>query len=243
VAKLLVSVRSAAEARAAVAGGAEIVDVKEPRLGSLGRAAYSVWRHVRAAVPDNMPVSVALGELDDWLAGGERTTVPAIAWSGISFQKLGLAGAPNDWRERWHKLRQDLGAGVDFPPHWVAVVYIDWQAARAPTPGDVISACASAAECRGVLFDTWDKSHGSVCFLSLKRWIEQVREIGRFVAFAGGLNESTIPEIAVFEPDIVAVRGAACHSGDRLAAIDADRVALLARAVRELGSVIPHPSP
>ena len=34
--RLLVSVRSAAEARAALSGGADIIDAKEPSLGSLG---------------------------------------------------------------------------------------------------------------------------------------------------------------------------------------------------------------
>ena len=35
--RLLVSVRSAAEVRPALAGGADIIDAKEPSLGSLGR--------------------------------------------------------------------------------------------------------------------------------------------------------------------------------------------------------------
>src|SRR5256885_16611977 len=35
---LLVSVRSAGEAEAAIAGGADLIDVKEPAYGSLGRA-------------------------------------------------------------------------------------------------------------------------------------------------------------------------------------------------------------
>ena len=35
---LLVSVRSAAEALAALAGGADVIDVKEPNQGSLGAA-------------------------------------------------------------------------------------------------------------------------------------------------------------------------------------------------------------
>ena len=39
---LLVSVRSRQEAAAALAGGADIIDIKEPSQGSLGRAAASV---------------------------------------------------------------------------------------------------------------------------------------------------------------------------------------------------------
>ena len=36
--RLLVSVRSAAEAEAALLGGADVIDVKEPDRGPLGRA-------------------------------------------------------------------------------------------------------------------------------------------------------------------------------------------------------------
>ena len=36
--RLLVSVRSAAEAEAALSGGASVIDVKEPTRGALGRA-------------------------------------------------------------------------------------------------------------------------------------------------------------------------------------------------------------
>ena len=40
--KLLVSVRTIEEARAALAGGADIIDIKEPTRGSLGRADEAV---------------------------------------------------------------------------------------------------------------------------------------------------------------------------------------------------------
>ncbi|MGC1717590.1 MAG: (5-formylfuran-3-yl)methyl phosphate synthase, partial [Isosphaeraceae bacterium] len=46
VAQLLVSVRSADEARTALARGASIIDIKEPDHGSLGLAPWSVWRDV-----------------------------------------------------------------------------------------------------------------------------------------------------------------------------------------------------
>src|SRR6202034_3964968 len=141
LAKLLVSVRSKAEAVAALVGGATVIDVKEPRNGSLGRANFDVWRAVRDIVPRSIPVSVALGELSDWPADhfGE---VPRDAWTGLAYCKLELAGAPHDWVDRWRDLRQRLaGSGCPFPA-WVAVVYSDWQAAGAPAPEAVIDAAS-----------------------------------------------------------------------------------------------------
>jgi uncharacterized protein (UPF0264 family) len=57
---LLVSVRSADEARRAIVARAAIIDVKEPDRGSLGRAECSVWVEVRSALPPIIPLSVAL---------------------------------------------------------------------------------------------------------------------------------------------------------------------------------------
>ena len=62
---LLVSVRDAQEAEAALRGGASLIDVKEPLHGSLGAALPEVWREIRAAVPRDITCSAALGELPD----------------------------------------------------------------------------------------------------------------------------------------------------------------------------------
>jgi hypothetical protein len=74
---LLVSVRNAAEAEEALAGGADIIDVKEPSRGPLGRADAQNARDVIQTVSGRRLVSVALGELAessdesrlDWLRG------------------------------------------------------------------------------------------------------------------------------------------------------------------------------
>jgi uncharacterized protein (UPF0264 family) len=188
VAKLLVSVRSAIEARIAVAAGAAIVDIKEPLKGSLGRAPCSVWRAVRASVPDSIPISVALGELTDWF-GPEAFDLHPESWAGISYCKLGLAGAPADWPRCWQDLRRRLSEHAVGRPSWVGVAYIDWRRAGSPPPEEIIQACLSVDECRGVLFDTWDKSHRATIDLTWKPWLDQVRDSGRFVALAGSLAD------------------------------------------------------
>jgi uncharacterized protein (UPF0264 family) len=234
VAKLLVSVRSDVEARAALAGGAAIIDVKEPSRGSLGMASTTVWTAVRRAVPSSVIVSVALGELNDWI---ERSSgeIPQSCWRGIELRKLGLAGAGPTWRESWRDLRGRMdGVSSAEPagfPKWVAVVYLDWEAAPAPDPKSVIGEAAEIGDCQGILFDTWDKSRRVESGQSVARWIGQAKESGRFVALAGSLDAAEIRRLRPLGPDIFAVRGAACRGGDRNAAIDRDRVAQLVDAV------------
>jgi uncharacterized protein (UPF0264 family) len=239
VAKLLVSVRSAIEAGAALAGGASIIDVKEPSRGPLGRADGSVWRDVRRAVPASIPVSVALGELNDWVEPS-RVEIPGDLWAGIAFRKLGLSDAGPDWIDRWRDL-SPAAIAVGRPgeprerPSWVAVVYLDWEKARAPDPDTVIRTAGEMEDCAGVLFDTWDKSVRTGADSRWERWIARVRELGRFVALAGSMDAPAIRRLRYLEPDVFAVRGAACRGGDRHAAIDPERVARLVEAASGAG--------
>ena len=241
MAQLLVSVRSPLEARAAVAGGADIIDIKEPFRGSLGRAEPAVWQSVRAVVPRSIPVSVALGELNDWI-DTEEPNLPASAWNGIAFCKLGLAGAPADWIERWARIRRDTRQSSNDHPNWVAVVYLDWQAARTPEPDAIISAAILVRECRVVLFDTWSKAAGSRLDKSWKPLVERVQNSGRVVALAGSLDCDSIERLRGWRPGIFAVRGAACGGGDRLASIESARVARLVEAARSAADLALAPA-
>lgn len=234
MARLLVSVRNEIEARAALEGGAAIVDVKEPSRGSLGMAPCFTWRRVRRALPPSMILSVALGELPDWTYA-QKAAVPSDCWSGIDYLKVGLAGSGPDWRDHWRDLRDQVdpssgGSNRPGPPRWVAVVYLDWQVAQAPEPLAVIGEAAGIADCPGVLFDTWDKSRRVEIEPELEHWIGRAKGSSRFVALAGSLDESSIRRLRPMEPDIFAVRGAACRGGDRDGPIEVGRVARLVEA-------------
>jgi (5-formylfuran-3-yl)methyl phosphate synthase len=229
LAKLLVSVRSPVEARAAVAGGAAIIDVKEPSRGALGRADFSVWRAVREAVPATLPVSVALGEISEW-NGSAPVDRASIPWRGIGFVKLGLAGAPPDWFQSWRASQAQISEPTAHAPAWVAVVYVDWERANAPHPDAILGKFLEVDECRVVLFDSWDKSCRTRIVEDWNRRIVHVRKSGRLVALAGSLDEPEIRRLARLEPDYFAVRGAACVNGDRMASIDSERVARLVEA-------------
>jgi uncharacterized protein (UPF0264 family) len=237
VAKLLVSVRSSEEARAAIAGGAAIIDIKEPRCGALGRASPQTWRAVRAVVPPLLPLSAALGELNEWV---EPAVARACAGtcSSLGFVKLGLSAAPADWRDRWRSVRDCLHEATAGRLSWVAVVYADWRAAGAPRPDDVLDEATQAHEFRGILVDTWDKHVPGGLGLNWEPFVNRVRSAGLFVALAGSLDCAAIARLAPLAPDIFAVRTAACLGEDRGGPIDPTRVADLARTATQ----VPAPS-
>ena len=233
MAELLVSVRDAEEALAALAGGAAIIDVKEPSRGALGAADPEVWKNVVMAVGGRVPVSVALGE---WIDGprtwGER--IPSDvqqALGGVAFAKLGLAGASShsDWRSSWIALCRQLSLWVKP----VAVLYADWQIAGSPSPPEIL-ASVDEAGCEIVLIDTFRKDgrslHDVVDATILSDWIAAIRSAarGRLRTFviAGALTTATIPRALTLTPDYVAVRGAAC-GGDRTSRVCTHHVSQL----------------
>lgn len=232
--QLLVSVRSVAEACEALAGGADVIDLKEPARGPLGWTDPALWAAVRAALAPDVPLSVALGEVTDWEPGGDAPAVGGTPFQGLTYRKLGLAGLGPDagWPVRWRRVRQRLGPG----PGWIAVIYADWQRARAPTPWQVVTEALACNEVVGVLVDTWDKQTAApdLSGADWAGWLAPVQRSGRRLALAGRLDAAALARPRGFRPDLFAVRGAACQAGDRRGAVARDQVAALVAAVRAL---------
>ena len=225
--QLLVSVQSAAEVEAALAGGAGLIDIKDPRKEALGRAADEVMAEVIAAVAGRRPISAALGELRQAVG----RPLPAVLGQ-LDYIKWGLSGY------RGHELawQMEMSAELERLRHvrpecrFVAAAYADWQRASAPKPADVAGhACDNAAG--ALLVDTWQKDGTTLLdwldVEAIGRIIERCRSAGVQVALAGSLGQAQIQQLRPARPDWFAVRGAACQGGRRLATIRADRVRAL----------------
>ncbi len=231
---LLISVRSAAEAREALAGGADVIDVKEPARGALGAADAATIEHVVRAVDGRAPVTAALGEL----AQDSRPR-----WSGslsdfdqISLAKVGLAGCATrrTWAADWQTMMERCGGGHRF----AAVVYADWPAAAAPPPQSVLDVAVEFG-CQAVLIDTWNKSAGSLCELwpgdQLAAFIAQVHGAGLICACAGSLSSADVAIVTNCHADVIAIRGSACV-GDRCGTVSRLRVAKLREQIETVAA-------
>jgi uncharacterized protein (UPF0264 family) len=216
-----VSVRSAAEAQVALAGGADIIDVKEPARGALGAADVQVWHAVRDAVAGRLTTSVALGELASGLIGAL-----APQTGGFAFGKIGFAlCAEIDWRERWRDAVQQFASGVCAVP----VAYADWRNAGAPPPRELLGLAAESS--KFLVLDTFSKSGGSLLdYLPppvLSDFLAKALSQGVQVTLAGSLRAEMLADVLPLRPAYIGVRGAAC-SGGRLGAVDSQRVRALA---------------
>jgi uncharacterized protein (UPF0264 family) len=227
--KLLVSVTDADEARVAVAGGADIVDVKNPAEGALGAPTPGAIARVRDAVPPERPVSVAIGDLPN-LPGTAALAALGAARSGAAYVKAGLWGTSTvDEAAALLRAVRDALAGSAVV---VAAAYAD--AARVPArplgPRAVVAA-ARRAQVGGCLVDTALKDgRGLLEWLSLDAVAALVAEAHAAdlqMAFAGALREAELAAIRETGADIAGVRSAACRGGVRTAPLDAERIARL----------------
>jgi uncharacterized protein (UPF0264 family) len=227
--KLLVSVVDDAEARLAVAGGVDVVDVKNPAEGSLGAPAPGVVARVRDALPAELPLSVAIGDLPS-LPGTAALAALGAARSGAAYVKVGLWGTSTvDAAVAVLRAARDA---VDGEAAVVAVTYAD--AARVPSrplpPRDLVTA-AREAGVSGCLVDTSVKDgRGLLQWLdadALAGLVAEAHEAGLEIALAGELCAEELPAIRATGADVAGVRSAACAGGRRTAALDAARIASL----------------
>jgi uncharacterized protein (UPF0264 family) len=227
---LLVSVRNREEALVALAGGAAVIDAKDPAAGPLGPVSIEAFESIAAAIGDAAPVSAALGDADDRDRVEERAR--AFTGAGAAFVKIGFARL-----DRHDEVTARIAAarrGVKGSGAVVAVAYADYTAAGA-LPPDVIATAAQSAGAQGVLRDTATKAGpGLLSAVSvdwLAQWIRTAHSGGLFVALAGRLTASDIAQVRALGAEIVGVRGAACEGG-RNGVVTAGRVRELATALQ-----------
>ncbi len=213
--RLLVSVRNEEEAQAALAGGADIIDAKEPSRGALGAVELGVLREIVRGVNGMRPVSAALGDSGDarWLAASAQ----AAAEAGAMFVKVGFADIrePQAVRERLACVMD--GASLPSSPcAVVAVAYADWDEVGGAAPQAVLAA-AAAEGAMGILVDTVRKD-GVGLFRCLGRaalgsLVREARERSLIVALAGRISVEDLSFAYEAGADIAGVRGAACERG------------------------------
>jgi uncharacterized protein (UPF0264 family) len=237
--KLLVSVRSANEAQAALDGGADWIDIKEPNRGPLGTPDASTIVDVLQTVRGRVPVSAAFGELADrfdlsnnsplarrpsalpinkedpsypsppGFAGGEGRV--REDWT-LALAKIGMKAAGPHWRENWQSWSRLLPPNCDP----VIVIYAEGALVASPSPNKIIDFALRVSPA-AVLIDTARKDSQTL----LDHWpTHQLAELllplrlgGIPFALAGSLRFEQIDDLLPLNPGWIAVRGAVCTGG------------------------------
>ena len=223
------SVTDASEARVAVEGDVDIVDVKNPAEGSLGAPGPGVIEQVREVVPPERPVSAAIGDLPN-LPGTAALAALGAARSGAAYVKVGLWGTSTT--EEAVAVLRAVRDALDGGATVIAAAYADAErVSGGPLPPRAVVAAARQAGVGGCLLDTAVKDgRGLFEWITpeaLEALVAEGHAAGLEMALAGALRAEDLAAVRATGADIVGVRSAACRDGRRTAPLDAERIGRL----------------
>ena len=219
---LLASVKSAEEAALALAGGADVIDLKDPSRGALGALPTPIIAEAVVHVGGRRPVSATAGDLA-MLPEIVTGAVERIAATGVDFVKLGLF-PDGDARACLKALGQRSGDGAPL----VAVLFAD----RSPDLGLIEVAAGEGFV--GIMIDTAGKRSAALSSHltqdQLRAFVERTHRAGLFVGLAGSLSLADIEPVLRLRPDYLGFRGALTRGG-RDAALDPGALDAVRRAI------------
>ncbi|MBD3189934.1 MAG: hypothetical protein GF308_04795 [Candidatus Heimdallarchaeota archaeon] len=218
--KVLISPQSLEEARECFQGGADIIDVKNPSEGSLGANFPWVIRSIRKAIPIYIPISATVGDVPN-KPGTVSLAALGAAFAGASFVKIGLAGASTE--SEGIAIMKAVKRTIDeyqLPTLVVAAGYAEGEAIGSLSHS-LIPKIAQKARCDFAMIDTFDKKIKQSIFdiltiEDLKVFINQCHKKQVQTALGGAIQKKHIGLLKDLRPEVVGVRGAVCHQGDRL---------------------------
>lgn len=231
--RLLVSPMNIEEAQIALEGGADILDIKNPKEGSLGANFPWAIKAVVDLAKGRVPVSATIGDLD-YKPGTASLAALGAAVSGAEYIKAGLLGVktPEQAEDMLGKIVKAV-KGFDANKKVVAAGYSDHLRVGSISPM-LLPEAAALAGADLVMVDTAIKDGRSTFeFMSeseLGDFIDLGRAKGLEVAIAGTIGFEHIDMLKMLKPDIIGVRGIVC-GGDRRSAIQSDLVKKLKIAI------------
>ncbi|BDZ71537.1 (5-formylfuran-3-yl)methyl phosphate synthase [Methanobacterium petrolearium] len=215
---LLISPINTQEAREAIDGGADIVDVKNPKEGSLGANFPWVIKNIRKITPKNMKVSATLGDVP-YKPGTVALAAAGAIVSGADYIKVGLYGTKN-YSEALEVMENVVKTVDEFNSDAIVVAagYADAHRVGAVDPMEIPKIAADSGSDLAMV-DTAVKDGKTLFdFMNeeiLSQFVEQTQEYGLKSALAGSVTEEQLPILAELGCDVVGIRGAACIGGDR----------------------------
>ncbi|MFU8766798.1 MAG: (5-formylfuran-3-yl)methyl phosphate synthase [Candidatus Methanoperedens sp.] len=233
--KLLVSPINVEEANICRLGGADIIDVKNPKEGSLGANFPWVIRAVKEAAGD-VPVSATIGDFN-YKPGTASLAALGAAVAGAEYIKVGLYDIRTK-EQALDMLTNIVHSVRDFDRNRkvVASGYSDYRRINSISPFELPKIGAQAGV-DVVMMDTGVKDGRSTFeFLSEKEltgFVENAGNFGLLTALAGTIKFEDIPALKRISPDIIGVRGCVC-GGDRNSVIKQELVERLKAEISKI---------
>jgi uncharacterized protein (UPF0264 family) len=234
--KLLVSVVNKTEAQDSIKGGADIIDVKNPKEGALGANFPNVIQAVKQVMPKNLELSATIGDLPN-LPGTASLAALGAAVSGADYVKAGLFGVKTI-EEATILMTEVVKAVKNYNSNLkiIASGYADFESVGCVSPLD-LPEVAHSSGADGVLVDVKVKDGKSNLFTfltdkQLTEFVTKAHKHNLLAALAGSLTSSDIPRVHSLGADIIGVRGAVCAKKDRISGkLEQEKVAEFVNAL------------
>src|SRR4030067_3552720 len=232
VMKILVSPINVEEANIGKLGGADIIDVKNPKEGSLGANFPWMIKSVKNAAGTTQ-VSATIGDFN-YKPGTASLAALGAAVAGADYIKVGLYDIQT--REQALEMLTKIVRSVkDYDKNKTVVAsgYSDYKRINSISPFELPAICKTAGV-GIVMMDTGIKDGRSTFeFLNneeLKEFVTSARDHGLQSALAGTIKFEDIPSLKIISPDIIGVRGCVC-GGDRNSSIRKELVEKLRKEI------------
>lgn len=216
---LLISVTNIEEAGIALNVGVDILDMKNPAEGALGRLPLETIAEIVSAINGRCITSATIGDLPMEPELLVHATQQVIE-TGVDIVKIGFFGQAD------HVLCANaIGASARQQTKLIAVMMAD------ELPDFQSIADLKAAGFHGVMIDTASKQNKHLLdyldVKTLRRFISLARANGMISGLAGSLREVHIPTLDYLGADYLGFRGAVCVEANRNAALDENKLQAL----------------
>ena len=226
--KVLVSVVSLAEARIAIQGKADIIDIKNPSEGSLGaQFPWLIKEIIDEIRGSGVLCSATLGDLP-FLPGTASLAALGAAVCGADYIKAGLYGA-GSYLEAYNMMKNIIRAVrmVNESALIVAAGYADAARFGGMDYKDLVRA-AKDSGANVVMVDTAIKDGKNLLDAmdrdQIREFVDLAHHAGLLVALAGSIKRKHLSDIVTPGPDIIGIRGGVCENGDRTSGIVREKI-------------------
>ena len=207
------------EALEAITGGADIIDVKNPKEGALGANFPWVIKRIKEITPKNLKVSCTLGEVGNF-PGSVSLAALGAASLGVDYIKVGLYGIKTP-KEAIFLLQNVSRAAKEYNPKIKIAIagYADAERIGAINPL-LIPEIGNKSQVDVAMIDTSVKDGKNLFdYLTkekLKKFVDSAHGFGLEAALAGSLKKQDLPIVHSLGTDIAGLRGAACTNSNRV---------------------------
>ncbi len=213
----LASVASVEEAKIALAGGADIIDLKNPHSGALGALPLTTITDTVEFINNNAQTSATIGDLTAD-SGEVPDAVRAMQTTKVDFIKIGLFSSGGNLSELINSLSVEASKYK-----LIAVLFADQKLDLSLLPQ------LADAGFHGVMLDTATKQgsglRANLPDQDLARFVQTARQLGLVSGLAGQLSTSDIPTLLPLNPDYLGFRSALCVQHKRTQALDSKSIA------------------